>query len=46
MTSDVHALRAGPLTEERWAPFGWLPVRDTDPRDGQPAWSSPGTTCT
>ena len=25
----------GPLTEERWAPFGWLPVRDTDPRDGQ-----------
>ncbi len=22
------------LTEEAWAPFGWLPVRDTDPRDG------------
>ena len=35
MTAEVHALRAGPLTEERWAPFGWLPVRDTDPRDGQ-----------
>jgi ureidoglycolate hydrolase len=35
MTSGVHALRAGPLTEERWAPFGWLPIRDTDPRDGQ-----------
>ena len=35
MTSEVHALRAGPLTQERWAPFGWLPVRDTDPSDGQ-----------
>lgn len=35
MTSAVHALSAGPLTDERWAPFGWLPVRDTDPRDGQ-----------
>ena len=35
MTSEVHVLRAGPLTEERWAPFGWLPARDTDPRDGQ-----------
>ena len=35
MTAEVHAVRAGPLTEERWAPFGWLPVRDTDPRDGQ-----------
>ena len=23
-----------PLTEESWAPFGWLPVPDTDPRDG------------
>ncbi len=22
------------LDEESWAPFGWLPVRDTDPRDG------------
>ncbi|HEY2563121.1 MAG TPA: ureidoglycolate lyase [Acidimicrobiales bacterium] len=28
--------RRGPeaLTEEAWAPFGWLPVEDTDPRDG------------
>jgi ureidoglycolate hydrolase len=24
-----------PLTEATWAPFGWLPVADTDPRDGQ-----------
>jgi len=23
-----------PLTEEAWEPFGWLPVPDTDPRDG------------
>lgn len=23
-----------PLREEAWAPFGWLPVADTDPRDG------------
>jgi ureidoglycolate hydrolase len=23
------------LTEAAWAPFGWLPVADTDPRDGQ-----------
>jgi ureidoglycolate hydrolase len=22
------------LSEERWEPFGWLPVADTDPRDG------------
>ena len=24
-----------PLTEAAWAPFGWLPVADTDPRDGE-----------
>jgi ureidoglycolate hydrolase len=23
------------LSAERWAPFGWLPVADTDPRDGE-----------
>jgi ureidoglycolate hydrolase len=23
-----------PLSEQAWAPFGWLPVADTDPRDG------------
>ncbi|HEX5268267.1 MAG TPA: ureidoglycolate lyase [Acidimicrobiales bacterium] len=22
------------LTEEAWDPFGWIPVEDTDPRDG------------
>lgn len=25
----------GPLTEADWAPFGWLPVADTDPHDGE-----------
>ena len=24
-----------PLTEAAWSPFGWLPVADTDPRDGE-----------
>ena len=24
-----------PLTEAGWSPFGWLPVADTDPRDGE-----------
>jgi ureidoglycolate hydrolase len=24
-----------PLSEEAWAPFGWLPVADTDPQDGE-----------
>src|SRR5271156_4079241 len=23
-----------PLSEEAWKPFGWLPVADIDPRDG------------
>jgi len=23
-----------PLSDGAWAPFGWLPVADTDPRDG------------
>jgi ureidoglycolate hydrolase len=27
-------VRPQPLWEEAWAPFGWLPVADTDPRDG------------
>lgn len=25
---------AAPLTEADWAPFGWIPVMDTDSRDG------------
>jgi ureidoglycolate hydrolase len=25
----------GRLSEDAWSPFGWLPVADTDPRDGE-----------
>jgi hypothetical protein len=28
-------IKAGPLNEAQWSPFGWLPVADTDPRDGE-----------
>jgi ureidoglycolate hydrolase len=24
-----------PLRSDAWAPFGWIPVADTDPRDGE-----------
>jgi ureidoglycolate hydrolase len=27
-------VNAQPLTADAWAPFGWLPVADTDPADG------------
>jgi hypothetical protein len=32
----VAARRLTPvaLTEDAWAPFGWLPLADTDARDG------------
>ncbi len=33
--STARAVVPGPLTEADWSPFGWLPVADTDPRDGQ-----------
>jgi ureidoglycolate hydrolase len=29
------SLLAQPITADAWAPFGWLPVPDTDPRDGE-----------
>jgi len=29
----ARQLLAEPLTADRWAPFGWLPVADTDARD-------------
>ncbi|HUC05687.1 MAG TPA: ureidoglycolate lyase [Acidimicrobiales bacterium] len=28
-----------PLVEGSWAPFGWLPLADTDPRDGEQSLS-------
>ena len=31
--SKARVISARPLTAEDWAPFGWLPVADTDPRD-------------
>jgi ureidoglycolate hydrolase len=35
MVADIaRSVEAQSLTAERWAPFGWIPVRDTDPADG------------
>ena len=34
MSEERRRIGPEPLTEETWAPFGWLPVADTDPRDG------------
>jgi hypothetical protein len=28
-------IEATPLTAADWSPFGWIPLRDTDPRDGE-----------
>jgi ureidoglycolate hydrolase len=30
----ARTIEAQPLSAEAWAPFGWLPVADTDPTDG------------
>jgi ureidoglycolate hydrolase len=30
----VHVVETEPLTATTWSPFGWLPVPDTDPADG------------
>ena len=35
MSEEHRKIRPEPLSEEAWAPFGWLPVADTDPRDGE-----------
>lgn len=35
MPSMQRTIRPEPLDELAWQPFGWLPVEDTDPRDGQ-----------
>jgi ureidoglycolate hydrolase len=34
MTARGSRLVPERLTEDAWSPFGWLPVADTDPRDG------------
>jgi ureidoglycolate hydrolase len=31
----VHVVRSETLTAGAWAPFGWLPLPDTDPADGE-----------
>jgi ureidoglycolate hydrolase len=35
MAETARQIKPVPLSAEAWAPFGWLPVADTDPRDGQ-----------
>ncbi len=30
----ARTIEARPLTEEAWSPYGFVPVADTDPRDG------------
>ena len=35
MSEQHRKVSPEPLSEEAWAPFGWLPVADTDPRDGE-----------
>jgi ureidoglycolate hydrolase len=32
---DVRKLQPRRLTAEEWRPFGWVPVADTDPADGE-----------
>jgi len=34
VSEAAHRLEPRPLTEKDWEPFGWLPVADTDPADG------------
>src|SRR5271166_1183354 len=34
MSNERRKIGPEPLTEEAWSPYGWLPVADTDPRDG------------
>jgi ureidoglycolate hydrolase len=34
MGEDTRQITPVPLTGDGWAPFGWLPVADTDPSDG------------
>ncbi len=42
---ERRVIRPEPLSEEAWAPFGWLPVADTDPKDGRQTmafeWADP-----
>ena len=35
MSSVNRLIEARPLTAADWSLFGWIPLRDTDPRDGK-----------
>jgi ureidoglycolate hydrolase len=35
VSSVNRLIEARPLTAADWSPFGWVPLRDTDPRDGE-----------
>ena len=35
MTEERRKIAPEPLSAGAWEPFGWLPVADTDPRDGE-----------
>ena len=35
MSASRRVIGPEPLSESAWAPFGWLPMPDTDPRDGE-----------
>jgi len=45
MGGSIRQIKPLPLTREGWDPFGWVPVADTDPRDGAEtldfAWADP-----
>lgn len=45
VTGGTLVVAASKLSEHEWAPFGWLPVADVDPRDGSStlayAWGDP-----
>ena len=34
MDTSLRSIVPNPVTPGAWAPFGWLPVSDSDPRDG------------
>jgi len=35
VADTARTIEAQPFTAAAWAPFGWLPVADTDPADGR-----------
>lgn len=45
MTSTARTITAEKFEAARWSPFGWVPLADTDPRDGQATlhfeWADP-----